>query len=118
MADSSSRSAVRMFGATNIRRGLPCGARSYCPSTLVEIQDSRPATSVPVTLAEIACEVAPSSGSSRPERCARARSAARFLATTSSSTGASMASIEAQLARIHPARSTTRASGVPGGVDS
>ena len=52
------RSAATMFGATSSRRGVPPGARSYCPSTLLERKASSPPISAPVTLPPIAAAVA------------------------------------------------------------
>ena len=46
----SSRSIWTMLGATSSSRGVPPGARSYCPSTLLARKASRAPASAPVTL--------------------------------------------------------------------
>ena len=96
------RSAATMFGATSSRRGVPPGARSYCPSTLLERKASSPPISAPVTLPPIAAAVALVDDF--------------FVALSLSTTGSSIALNESTLTLIQPARSTTRASGASAGA--
>ena len=94
-----------MFGATSMSAGVPPGARSYCPSTLLAMNASSAPASAPVTLLPNAWTVA--FGVSPP----------RF-STIASKVGSSIALIESALTPIHVARSTTSASGASSGVAS
>ena len=48
-----------MFGATSMSAGVPPGARSYWPSTLLAMNASSAPASAPVTLPPMACAVGP-----------------------------------------------------------
>ncbi len=92
-----------MLGATSSSRGVPPGARSYCPRTLLEKKASSPPISAPVTLAPMAAAVALLGWP--------------FLwALSLSTTGSSIARKESTLASIQPGRSTTRGAGASSGA--
>ena len=77
------RRATRL-GATSSSRGVPPGARSYWPSTLLAMNASSAPASPPVTLPPTATAVAPGAG-------------AASLGELASKTGSSMAAIESAL---------------------
>ncbi len=102
---SRRRSVATMLGATRSSRGVPPGARSYCPRTLLEKKASRPPISAPVTLLPMAAAVALLGWP--------------FLRVLSlSTTGSSIALNESTLASIQPARSTTSDAGASSGAVS
>ncbi len=92
---SSSRSTSTTLGATSSSWGVPPGARSYCPRTLLARKAISAPVSPPVTLPPTAAAAGPT-GLVREAR-------------SLSWTGAIIPRIERTLASIHPPRSTTRA---------
>ena len=82
---------------------MPPGARSYCPSTLLDMKASRPPISAPVTLLPIAAAVAPPVD------------VVAFSASLSM-TGSSSERKESTLASIQPGRSTMSTAGAPSGA--
>ena len=98
---SNSRSTCTRFGATSSRRGVPWGARSYCPRTLLAMNAISAPDSAPVIFA--------------PTPMPGAVALILRSAATLAKTGVMSAAIESILSSIHRGRSTTRAGGaIPG----